>query len=105
MKKATTKVFTVLLLLIKTFDCVNAQSSTKGVSCHQTVTNEIVHDITCTDFLPDRQKYTISSCTLCLYALPLGTIQVLRQQRGGQMLMFADKVGEWGWPNADVSKK
>ena len=24
---------------------------------------------------------------------------------GGQMLMFADKVGGWGWPNADVSKK
>ena len=21
------------------------------------------------------------------------------------MLMFADKVGGWGWPNADVSKK
>jgi hypothetical protein len=26
-------------------------------------------------------------------------------KQGGQMLMFADKVGEWGWPNADVSKK
>ena len=24
---------------------------------------------------------------------------------GGQLLMFADKVGGWGWPNADVSKK
>ena len=24
---------------------------------------------------------------------------------GGQMLMFADKVGGWGWPNADVSTK
>ena len=24
---------------------------------------------------------------------------------GGQMLMFADKVGGWGWPNAEVSKK
>ena len=23
----------------------------------------------------------------------------------GQVLMFADKVGGWGWPNADVSKK
>ena len=34
-----------------------------------------------------------------------GTIQVLCQQRGGQMLMFADKVGGWKWPNADVSKK
>ena len=21
------------------------------------------------------------------------------------MLMFADKLGGWGWPNADVSKK
>ena len=24
---------------------------------------------------------------------------------GGQTLMFADKVGGWVWPNADVSKK
>ena len=24
---------------------------------------------------------------------------------GGQLLTFADKVGGWGWPNADVSKK
>jgi hypothetical protein len=24
--------------------------------------------------------------------------------RGGQMLMFADKVGGWVWPNADVHK-
>ena len=24
---------------------------------------------------------------------------------GGQMLMFVDKVGGWGWTNADVSKK
>ena len=24
---------------------------------------------------------------------------------GSQLLMFADKVGGWGWPNADVSKK
>ena len=24
---------------------------------------------------------------------------------GGQMVMFADKVGGWGWPNADVSTK
>ena len=23
----------------------------------------------------------------------------------GQMLMITDKVGRWGWPNADVSKK
>ena len=25
--------------------------------------------------------------------------------RGGQMMMFDDKVGGWGWLNADVSKK
>ena len=25
--------------------------------------------------------------------------------RGGQMLMFADKMGGSGWPKADVSKK
>jgi hypothetical protein len=24
---------------------------------------------------------------------------------GGQLLTFAHKVGGWGWPNADVSKK
>ena len=24
---------------------------------------------------------------------------------GGQMLMFADKFGGWGWLSADVSKK
>ena len=36
--------------------------------------------------------------------VPLGTIQVLRHQRGGQMMMFDDKVGGWGWLNADVSK-
>ena len=23
---------------------------------------------------------------------------------GGQLLMFADKVDGWGWPNADVIK-
>jgi hypothetical protein len=23
----------------------------------------------------------------------------------GQMLMFADKAGGWGWPNAKISKK
>ena len=23
----------------------------------------------------------------------------------GQMLMITDKVGRWGWPNANVSKK
>ena len=24
---------------------------------------------------------------------------------GGQMLMFADKVGGWGWPNADACQR
>ena len=24
---------------------------------------------------------------------------------GGKLLTFADKVGGWGWPNADVSNK
>ncbi len=24
---------------------------------------------------------------------------------GNQMMMFADKVGGWGWPNADMNKK
>ena len=35
-------------------------------------------------------------------------VRVLRHQRGGwggQMMMFDDKVGDWGWLNADVSKK
>jgi hypothetical protein len=35
------------------------------------------------------------------YNKSLGTIQVLRYQ----MMMFDDKVGGWGWPNDDVSKK
>ena len=38
----------------------------------------------------------------------LGGIQVLRHQRGGwvgQMMMFDDKVGGWGWLNDDVIKK
>ena len=35
----------------------------------------------------------------------LGTIQVLRHQRDGQMMMFDDKVGGWGWLNADVLRK
>ena len=65
MKKTITKVSTILLLLIKTFDLVNAQSATKGVSCHQTVTDGVVYDITCTDFSsPDEQKETISYCSL-----------------------------------------
>ena len=38
-----------------------------------------------------------------------GTIQVLRHQRGWwvgwPMMMFDDKVGGWGWLNADMSKK
>ena len=64
MKKTITKVSTILLVLIKTFDLVNADL-TKGVSCHQTVTDGIVYDITCTDFsLPDQQKETISSCSI-----------------------------------------
>ena len=68
MKKTITKVCTILLLLIKTFDFVNAQSATKGVSCHQTVTDGVVYDITCTDFSsPDEQKEKISSCDLILY--------------------------------------
>ena len=68
MKKTITKVSTILLLLIKTFDLVNAQSGTKGVSCHQTVTDGVVHDITCTDFSsPDEQKETIASCNLMVY--------------------------------------
>ena len=40
--------------------------------------------------------------------LPLGTIQVLRHQRGGwvgQMMMFDDKVGGLGRLNDDVIKK
>ena len=73
MKKTITKVSTILLLLIKTFDLVNAHSGTKGVSCHQTVTDEIVHDITCTDFSSHQQKNTISSCTLWLYDVPFYT--------------------------------
>ena len=72
MKKTATKVCTILLLLIKTFDLVNAQSATKGVSCHQTVTDEIINDITCTDFsLPDQQKETISYCSLHWYSSPI----------------------------------
>ena len=75
MKKTITKVSTILLLLIKTFDFVNTQSfGTKGVSCHQTVTNGVIHDITCTDFSsPDQQKEKISSCRLWYYQLPLYT--------------------------------
>ena len=74
MKKTITKVSTILLLLIKTFDLVNAHSATKGVSCHQTVTNGVIHDITCTDFSsPDQQKGTISSCSLWYYMHTLYT--------------------------------
>ena len=70
MKKTIIKVSTILLLIIKTFDLVNAQSgfATKGVSCHQTVTDGVVYDITCTDFSsPDEQKETISYCNLWLH--------------------------------------
>ena len=74
MKKTIIKVSTILLLLINTFDFVNAQSATKGVSCHQTVIDGVVHDITCTDFSsPDQKKETISSCSLWYYQLPLYT--------------------------------
>ena len=74
MKKTVTKVCTILFLLIKTFDLVDAQSATQVVSCHQTVTDQVIHDITCTDFSsPDQQKETISSCTLFWSTEPLYT--------------------------------
>ena len=74
MKKTIIKVSSIVLLIIKTFDLVNAQSATKGVSCHQTVTDGVVHDITCRDFSsPDEQKETISYSSLVFNYIGLFT--------------------------------